>query len=78
MEAIKNLIYAGIGLAKHTDETMKEKFNDFVETGKKVDAEGANLLNDLFNSLDESKEKMGNVALDQVQKIDEIIRKMTK
>ena len=78
MEIIKNLMYAGLGLAKHADGVVKEQFKEFVETGKKVDEEGANILNDLFKSLDESKEKLGDVALDQMQKLDDIVRKMTK
>lgn len=78
METIKKLMYAGLGLVKHTDDVVKEKFNEFVESGKQIDEEGKNLINDLFKTLDESKEKIGDVTLDQIQKIDDIVRKMTK
>ena len=52
METLKNIMYAGIGLAHHTEDKMKEKFNVLVEKGKEVDAEEKNIVGDLLKSLD--------------------------
>ena len=52
METLKNVLYAGVGLAQHTEDKMKENFNTLVEIGIQVDAEGINIVVDLFKSLD--------------------------
>lgn len=74
METLKNVMYAGIGLAHHTEDKMKEKFNVLVEKGKEVDAEGKNIVGDLLKSLEEFKEttnqKYSEVLNDNIEKVE--------
>ena len=65
METLKNVMYAGIGSAHHTEDKMKEKFNVLVEKGKEVDAEGKNIVGDLLKTLDELKEYYANLLIIQ-------------
>ena len=58
MENFKNVMYAGLGLAKQTNDQVKEKFDTLVEKGKKADVEGKNVVGDLFKIIDEGKDKV--------------------
>ena len=49
MDTLKNVMYAGLGLAKHTDDKLREQFDALVAKGKQVDEEGKNLVNNYFN-----------------------------
>ena len=57
MESLKNVMYAGLGLIKHTDEKLKEQFDTLVIKGKKVDEEGKNLVNNYFQSIEDLKKE---------------------
>ena len=48
MELVKTLAYAGLGLLAETKSIIENKFETLVETGKKADAEGKNLVGDFF------------------------------
>ena len=82
METLKNVMYAGIGLAHHTEDKMKEKFNVLVEKGKEVDAEGKNIVGDLLKSLDELKEttneKYSEVLNDNIEKVESFLQTLKK
>ena len=82
METLKNVMYAGIGLAQHTEDKMKEKFNVLVEKGKEVDAEGKNIVGDLLKSLDELKEttneKYSEVLNDNIEKVESFLQTLKK
>ena len=58
MNNLKDIMYAGLGLAKHTETQIKETYDVLVAKGKRIDEEGKNVINDLFKSLEEGKEKM--------------------
>jgi len=82
METLKNVMYAGLGLAQHTEDKMKEKFNVLVEKGKEVDAEGKNIVGDLLKSLDELKEttnqKYSEVLNDNIEKVEAFLVSLKK
>ena len=82
METLKNVMYAGIGLAQQTEDKMKEKFNVLVEKGKEVDAEGKNIVGDLLKSLDELKEstnqKYSEVLNDNIEKVEAFLVSLKK
>ena len=58
MDLIKTLAYAGLGLAKQTNDKMKTQFDELVEVGKKADIEGKNLVGDFFKTVDSTKEEL--------------------
>ena len=78
METLKNVMYAGLGLAQHTEDKMKEKFNVLVEKGKEVDAESKNIVGDLLKSLDEMKEttnkKCCQILNENIEKVEEFLQ----
>tara|TARA_Y100000361_G_scaffold147694_1_gene159539 strand:- start:534 stop:797 length:264 start_codon:yes stop_codon:yes gene_type:complete len=69
MENLKNVLYAGLGLAQQNKEALEEKFNECVKVGKVVDENGKNLINDFVKTLEENSDKLGdtyNKKLDDV------------
>ena len=82
METLKNVLYAGVGLAQHTEDKMKENFNTLVEKGKQVDAEGKNIVGDLFKSLDELKDttnqKYTEVLNENIEKVESFLQTLKK
>ena len=70
MENIKNVMYAGLGLAKQTNDQVKDKFDTLVEKGKKADVEGKNVVGDLFKIIDEGKDKVN----EKVQEVESFIK----
>ena len=44
MEILKNIAYAGVGLATVTSEKVKETINDLVEKGMISDTEGKKII----------------------------------
>lgn len=57
MESLKNIIYAGVGLASSTSEKVKETINDLVEKGKISDTEGKRIIDDFFKTTESTKEE---------------------
>lgn len=82
METLKNVLYAGVGLAQHTETTMKENFNSLVEKGKQADAEGKNIVGDLFKSLDDLKDttnkKYSEVLNENIEKVESFLQTLKK
>jgi polyhydroxyalkanoate synthesis regulator phasin len=58
MDLIKTLAYAGLGLAEQTNDKIKAQFDELVESGKKVDADGKNIIADFFNTLYSTKDDL--------------------
>jgi polyhydroxyalkanoate synthesis regulator phasin len=78
MEALKDLMYAGLGLAKQAENQVKGKFDTLVEKGKQVDQEGKNLISDFFKTVDDQKTKLDETFDDQLSKIEDMIKKLKK
>ncbi len=57
MDIIKTLAYAGLGLAKQTNEKVKAQFDELVEAGKKSDSEGKNIVGDFFKTVDSTRDE---------------------
>jgi len=55
---MKNMVYAGVGLASATTDKVKETINDLVEKGRISDTEGKNILEDFFTTTDKRKEEL--------------------
>ena len=55
MDTLKNIIYAGVGLASTTSDKIKETINDLVEKGKISDTEGKRIVDDFLNSTEEKR-----------------------
>merc|ERR1712224_464343 len=58
MGLMKNMVYAGVGLASATTDKVKETINDLVEKGRISDTEGKNILEDFFTTTDKRKEEL--------------------
>ena len=71
MDTIKTLAYAGLGLAKQTNDKLKIQFDELVEAGKKADAEGKNLVGDFFKTIDSTKEDLENQIAKTKTKLEE-------
>ena len=82
MDNLKNALYAGLGLAKQTEDQLKEKFDFLVAKGKRMDEEGKHLVSDLFKTLDEVKkkhnEKISGTLNDNIEKIEEFLQNLKK
>ena len=57
MEILKNIAYAGVGLATVTSDKVKETINELVEKGMISDTEGKKIVADFFNSTDKKREE---------------------
>lgn len=78
MEQVKNILYAGLGLMKKTENQTKEQFDLLVAKGKRTDEEGKNLINDLFKTLEEGKSKLGENYNEQIVKVEDFINTLKK
>lgn len=58
MESLKNIVYAGVGLASTTSEKIKETINDLVEKGKISDTEGKKIIDDIFKTTESTVEEI--------------------
>jgi polyhydroxyalkanoate synthesis regulator phasin len=80
MENVKDIFYAGLGLAKKTEDTVKESFDVLVAKGKRVDAKGNNLIKKYFNlvekTAEEHKTKINEKLVDHLDKVEEFIVKV--
>ena len=57
MNLIKNVMYAGIGLAEETKGKVSGQFGDWVEKGKKFDQDNHNLVKNYLQSFEDLKLK---------------------
>ena len=48
MEMVKNMVYAGVGLASMTSEKVKETIDELVEKGRISDTEGKRIVQEFF------------------------------
>lgn len=82
MDTLKNVMYAGLGLAKHTDDKLREQFDALVAKGKQVDEEGNNLVNNYFNLVEDLKknvdEKLTESLNTNIDKVEEFLQKLKK
>jgi polyhydroxyalkanoate synthesis regulator phasin len=60
MDAIKNLVYAGVGLASTATDKVKQSINDLVEKGKISDTEGKRIIDEIFKTTESTKEEIEN------------------
>ena len=63
---VKNMVYAGVGLATMTTEKVKETIDELVEKGRISDTEGKKIVDDFFSST-EKEEKNLKLNLNQFQ-----------
>ena len=57
MEILKNIAYAGVGLATMTSDKVKETINDLVEKGMISDTEGKKIISEFFVSTEKKREE---------------------
>ena len=57
MEMVKNMVYAGVGLATMTTEKVKESIDELVEKGRISDTEGKKIVDDFFLSTEKRREE---------------------
>jgi polyhydroxyalkanoate synthesis regulator phasin len=69
MEAIKNLVYAGVGLASTATDKVKHSIEDLVEKGKISDTEGKRIIDDIFKTTENTKEEIDNKVKSITDKI---------
>lgn len=69
MEAIKNLVYAGVGLASTATDKVKQSIEDLVEKGKISDTEGKRIIDDIFKTTENTKEEIDNKVKSLTDKI---------
>ena len=60
MNIIETLAYAGLGMASEASDKAKAKFDELVETGKKVDSDGKNYVGDFFKTVESTKDTIEN------------------
>ena len=82
MNTLKNVMYAGLGLAKHTDDKLREQFDALVVKGKQVDEEGKNLVNNYFNLVEDLKKNVDEKLTDglntNIDKVEEFLQTLKK
>lgn len=60
LDTIKNVVYAGVGLASVTTDKVKEVVDDLVEKGKISDTEGRRILDEVVKNTESTKEEVEN------------------
>jgi len=82
MDTLKNVMYAGLGLAKQTDDKLREQFDALVAKGKQVDEEGKNLVNNYFNLVEDLKKNVDEKLTDglntNIDKVEEFLQTLKK
>ena len=82
MNTLKNVMYAGMGLAKHTDDKIKEQFDALVAKGKMVDKEGKNLVKGYFDIVEDLKkeadEKLTKSLNSNLDKVEEFLQNLKR
>ena len=80
MDTLKNIVYAGFGIANEVKEKAEKRYNELVKAGKTYDEkDGKHKVNDFFKTieettdkyapkLDELKEKLENLKPDFLKK----------
>ena len=76
MEKLKDVLYAGLGLAQQSSDAVKEKFEECVKLGKIADENGKNYVNDFVKTLQESGEKLGDNYNTQLEKVEAFIESL--
>ena len=80
MENLKNVMYAGLGLAKQTEDQLKDGFDLLVVKGKRIDEEGQNLVNQYFKIIEDIKkdaDKKFNTKLNaSIDKVEEFLQEL--
>tara|TARA_B100000674_G_scaffold419359_1_gene370149 strand:+ start:514 stop:867 length:354 start_codon:yes stop_codon:yes gene_type:complete len=71
MDTLKNIIYAGVGLASTTSEKIKETIDELVEKGKISDTEGKKIVDDFLNSTEDKRAEFENKLKKTGEKISE-------
>ncbi len=69
MEAIKNIVYAGVGLASTATDKLKHSIEDLVEKGKISDTEGKRIIDEIFKTTENTKEEIDNKVKSITDKI---------
>ncbi|CAG5077638.1 phasin family protein [Parvicella tangerina] len=69
METLKNIVYAGVGLASTTSDKVKETINDLVEKGKISDTEGKKIIDDIFKTTESTIEEFETKVKSMTDKI---------
>ena len=82
MEPLKNIMYAGLGLIKHTDEKLTKQFGSLVVKGKQLDEEGKNLVSNYFKLIEDLKkdadEKFTHQLNVSIEKVEEFLHQLKK
>ena len=71
MNIIETLAYAGLGMASEASDKAKAKFDELVETGKKVDSDGKNYVGDFFKTVDSTKDDVQSQFDKNKEKLEE-------
>lgn len=69
METLKNIVYAGVGLASTTSDKLRETINDLVEKGKISDTEGKKIIDDIFKTTESTLEEFETKVKSMTDKI---------
>jgi|TARA_R110000824_G_scaffold113599_5_gene263361 polyhydroxyalkanoate synthesis regulator phasin len=82
MITLEDIIYAGLGLTKNMDNKLKEQFDSLVTEGKKVDAEGKNLVKGYLQIMEEIKEsadkKISESLNSKIEKVEEFLQNIKR
>ena len=78
MEMVKNMVYAGVGLASMTSEKVKETIEELVEKGRISDTEGKRIVQDFFSSTEKRREDFESKFKMATEKVTEKFDFLTK
>ena len=66
--ALKNLLYAGVGLAAEANERIQKEVDQLVEKGKTTDSEAKNIIEDLLSKTNEKSSEFETKFNELVEK----------
>lgn len=75
---VKNMVYAGVGLATMTSDKVKETIEELVEKGRISDTEGKRIVQDFFSSTEKRREDFESKFKMATEKVTEKFDFLTK
>ncbi len=77
-DIMKKSLFAGIGAIAMTEDKIQDMINDFVQKGEISEKEGASLIHEVRNAVDEQRTKISQMIDERVKSVLHDLHLVTK